>query len=118
MPAFDIKKVQLPAEAGDGFRVLVDRLWPRGVSKEHAALDEWQKDLAPSVALRKWFDHDPARFEESSGLYVDELKESAIVDAFLEASKGRQTTLLYAAHDPAFNHAVVLARYLNRHARR
>ena len=114
MPVFAIKRIHEAPEPSDGRRVLVDRLWPRGVSKDRAALDEWQKDLAPSVELRQWFDHDPARFKEFSAHYLDELRGNPAVDTFLADVRGRHTTLLYAAKDPGINHAVVLARYLNR----
>jgi uncharacterized protein YeaO (DUF488 family) len=113
MPVFAIKRIHEAPEPTDGRRVLVDRLWPRGVSKDRAALDDWQKDIAPSVELRQWFDHDPARFKEFSALYLDELRANPAAHAFLAHVNGQHTTLLYAAKDPAINHAVVLARYLN-----
>jgi uncharacterized protein YeaO (DUF488 family) len=114
MPVFAIKRIHEAPEPADGRRVLVDRLWPRGVSKDRAALDDWAKELAPSVELRQWFDHEPARFKEFSAHYLDELRANPAVDVFLAGVHGRHTTLLYAAKDPAINHAVVLARYLNR----
>ena len=114
MPVFAIKRIHEAPEPSEGWRVLVDRLWPRGVSKDRAALDDWQKDLAPSVELRQWFDHDPARFKEFSAHYLNELRANPVVDVFLADVHGRHTTLLYAAKDPAINHAVVLARHLNR----
>ena len=114
MPVFAIKRIHEMPGPSDGLRILVDRLWPRGVSKVRAALDDWKKDLAPSVELRQWFDHDPARFKEFSAHYLDELRANPAVGVFLADVHGRHTTLLYAAKDPAINHAVVLARYLNR----
>jgi uncharacterized protein YeaO (DUF488 family) len=114
MPVFTTKRIHDAPTPSDGRRVLIDRLWPRGVSKERAALDDWQKDLAPSAELRQWFNHEPARFKEFSAHYIDELRANPGVDAFLADVHGRHTTLLYAAKDPAINHAVVLARYLNR----
>lgn len=114
MPVFAIKRIHESPEPSDGHRVLVDRLWPRGVSKDRAALDEWQKDLAPSVELRQWFNHEPARFKEFSAYYLKELRSNPAVDVFLAGIHGRHATLLYGAKDPAINHAVVLARYLNR----
>jgi len=114
MPVFATKRIHETPEPSDGHRVLVDRLWPRGVSKVRAALDDWKKDLAPSVELRRWFDHDPARFKEFSAHYLDELRANPAVDAFLADVNGRHTTLLYAAKDPEINHALVLLRYLNR----
>ena len=107
-----IKRVyEAPAEA-DGVRVLVDRLWPRGTTKERAAIDIWAKDVAPSPDLRKWFDHQPERFEQFADAYRKELAVSPAPAALLAELRGRHATLLYGAHDPAINHAVVLAAYL------
>jgi uncharacterized protein YeaO (DUF488 family) len=98
----------------DGLRILVDRLWPRGLSKEAAALDLWAKDVAPTPALRKWFDHRPERFAEFKRRYRDELKGNpALPDVLAQIGK-RKATLLYAARDPAINHAVVLAEVLSK----
>lgn len=95
------------------FRVLVDRLWPRGVSKERAALDLWAKDIAPSPDLRTWFGHKPERFKEFSVRYTAELRTNPALPAFLdEIKKHAHVTLLYGAKDPAVNHAVVLLRFL------
>jgi uncharacterized protein YeaO (DUF488 family) len=105
-----IKRAYEPPSAKDGTRILVDRLWPRGVSKAKAALDGWDKDVAPSPALRKWFDHKPERFQEFSRRYRAELKHNPAV-ADLRALKGK-VTLIYGARDPAINHAVVLAKVL------
>jgi len=108
-----IKRVYDPPAAGDGQRILVDRLWPRGVSKEAAALDEWFKDIAPSPELRKWFGHQPERFAAFSERYRAELaaNEEAVDHVKALLAKG-DVTLLYAAHDPACNHALVLAEFL------
>ncbi len=109
----EIKRVHEPATAGDGVRVLVDRLWPRGVSKEAAGLDEWFKDLAPSPQLRKWFNHDPERWNEFQRRYRSELdKRTARVDVLAALGDTKKLTLLYAAKDEAFNNAVVLCDYL------
>jgi uncharacterized protein YeaO (DUF488 family) len=98
----------------DGLRILVDRLWPRGLSKEAAALDLWAKDVAPTPSLRKWFDHRPERFAEFKRRYRDELKGNpALPDVLAQIGK-RKATLLYAAKDPAINHAVVLAEVLSK----
>lgn len=99
--------------AEDGTRVLVDRLWPRGLKKTDAAIDHWAKDLAPSTELRKWFGHDPARWEEFRRRYSEELSEHREDIARLRdlARKGR-ITLVYAAHDEAHNDAVVLREIL------
>jgi uncharacterized protein YeaO (DUF488 family) len=107
-----IKRVYDKPDATDGTRILVDRLWPRGLSKKKAALDGWNKDVAPSPALRKWFDHRPERFVEFRKRYRAELKGNASV-AELRAVKGK-LTLLYGAKDPNINHAVVLASVLKR----
>lgn len=116
---FEIKRIYDPAEHGDGFRVLVDRLWPRGVSKQRAALDEWLPEIAPSPALRKWFHQDHGRWPEFARRYRVELRAQA---AQLQALRGRATqqrvTLLYGARDNHNNHAVVLRAVLRRAARR
>lgn len=91
-------------------RILVDRLWPRGLSKAKAALDGWNKKVAPSPELRKWFGHKPERFAEFSKRYRAELKNNPAV-AEIKALKGK-VTLVYGARDPAINHAVVLAKVL------
>ncbi|HEY4144397.1 DUF488 domain-containing protein [Pinirhizobacter sp.] len=114
MPVFAIKRIHETPDPSDGHRVLVDRLWPRGVSKARAALDDWRKDIAPSVELRQWFNHEPERFEEFSAHYLAELRADPAVDVFLTDIHGKHTTLLYAAKDPDINHAVVLMRYLNK----
>lgn len=109
-----IKRIYAPAEPEDGYRVLVDRLWPRGVSRERAALDLWMKDIAPSPALRTWFGHDPARFSEFRHRYIAELDANAEAVGALLAVCGRPgaVTLLYAAKDPSVNHALVLRDYM------
>lgn len=109
-----IKRAYEPASAADGYRILVDRLWPRGVSKEHAALDEWMKDIAPSPDLRTWWAHDPARMGEFTVRYDTELDENTTaVQHLLDVANAQDTvTLVYAAHDPAVNHAVVLQRFI------
>lgn len=97
----------------DGYRVLVDRLWPRGVKKQELEIDEWHKDIAPSTELRQWFNHDPDRFAEFSAKYQHELSRSSAPRQLLERANGSdQLTLVYAAKDPAINHAVVLRDYL------
>jgi uncharacterized protein YeaO (DUF488 family) len=110
MRSVAIKRAYDPPSSDDGTRILVDRLWPRGLSKAKAMLDGWNKDVAPSPALRKWFDHRPERFAEFSKRYRAELKGNPAV-ADLRATKGK-LTLLYAARDLAINHAVVLAQVL------
>lgn len=105
-----IKRAYQPAEKEDGLRILVDRLWPRGVSKEKAELDIWLKDIAPSNELRKWFAHDPERWQEFRERYREELKNKKTFLSYirdLEKENGI-VTLIYAAKDEEHNHAVVL----------
>lgn len=113
MKTIQIKRVYDAASKSDGYRVLVDRIWPRGVSKEEAQLDEWQKDLAPSTELRKWFDHDPDKFEDFSDKYKKELKTKTedLKELVLKA-KTQTLTLLYGAKDTEHNQAVVLKEIL------
>jgi uncharacterized protein YeaO (DUF488 family) len=109
-----IKRVYDSPAAADGFRVLVDRLWPRGVTKQAAHVDLWLKDAAPTPPLRQWFNHDPARFDEFKEKYRQELAGNAAVNDLLKlARENPAVTLLYAAKDPAHNHAIVLLEYLN-----
>jgi uncharacterized protein YeaO (DUF488 family) len=113
---FVIKRVYEDASRTDGLRVLVDRLWPRGLTKASAHLDDWRQDLAPSPTLRKWFGHDPERFPEFSARYEKELAGNKAVDPFLLEVVGKRVSLLYAAKDSVVNHANVLQRYLmSRH---
>lgn len=115
MTKFAIKRIYETAENSDGYRVLVDRLWPRGVSKERAALDEWAKDIAPSTELRKWFGHDPAKFSEFSKRYIEEIKQNPNAPGILENWRAhKMVTLLYGARSEADNEAVVLLDYLNK----
>jgi uncharacterized protein YeaO (DUF488 family) len=107
------KRIYDPPDRGDGYRVLIDHVWPRGVSHERARLDEWARDLAPSDELRKWFDHVPARFAEFRVRYRDELAAQSERLDELRCHSGRgRLTILYAARDPEHNNAVVLAELL------
>ncbi len=109
-----IKRTYEPRARGDGRRVLVERLWPRGIKKEVLAADAWLKDVAPSTALRKWFDHRVERWEEFRRRYKKELSENPEAwQPILEASRRGTVTLLYAAHDTLHNGALVLCDYLN-----
>ncbi|WP_045836414.1 DUF488 domain-containing protein [Hyphomicrobium sp. 99] len=104
-----LKRAYEPAATDDGVRILVDRLWPRGVSKEKAALDEWEKDIAPSTELRQWFGHDPARWPEFKRRYRDELRQHTdILKRIRALTKTHTVTLVYSAHDEEHNDAVVL----------
>ena len=104
------KRVYDPADADDGHRVLIDHVWPRGVSRERARLDEWARELAPSDELRTWFDHVPVRFGEFRSRYRDELaaQPERVDDLRRRAASGR-LTIVYAARDREHNNAVVLA---------
>jgi uncharacterized protein YeaO (DUF488 family) len=108
-----IKRVYEPPAETDGQRVLVDRLWPRGIAKEKAGLSLWLKEIAPSTELRKWFDHDPAKWAEFQKRFRAELNDNGEAVAELRnlVAKGK-VTLLYSAHDEEHNNAVVLAAYL------
>jgi uncharacterized protein YeaO (DUF488 family) len=113
--AFDIavKRIYAPPERSDGQRVLVDRVWPRAVSKDNAALELWLKEVAPSAGLRKWFGHKPERWAEFEKRYRRELDANVEAVARLRAMLGRgKVTLLYGSQDEAHNNAVVLAAYL------
>ena len=112
------KRVYAAPERGDGYRVLIDRLWPRGISRERAKLDEWARELAPSTELRRWFGHDPDRFGEFRTRYRRELRAHADqLGRLRERARAGPLTLLYGARDTEHNDAVVLAEVL-REARR
>ncbi len=108
------KRVYEPAAPSDGYRVLIDRLWPRGVSHERAELDAWERDLAPSTELREWFGHDPDRFEEFRSRYVEELRLHRVKLTELRRRARDTLTLVYSARDTENNDAVVLAEVLRR----
>jgi uncharacterized protein YeaO (DUF488 family) len=108
-----LKRVYEPAEPSDGYRVLVERLWPRGVAKEAAKLDHWAKEVAPSTALRTWFAHDPERFEEFRRRYIAELEDvEESVAALRKRARGRPVTLVFSSKEARFNNAVVLKELL------
>lgn len=111
----NLKRVYEPPAAEDGTRILVDRLWPRGLTKEKARVDLWLKDIAPSTELRKWFGHDPARWAEFKRRYRAELSHDTeqVAQLKAETKKGR-VTLVYGARDEEHNDAVVLLDYLTR----
>jgi len=109
-----IKRVYEKPDPKDGFRILVDRLWPRGLTKEKAAVNLWLKDIAPSTELRKWFGHDPEKWKEFQKKYLKELKENKeAVDTLKEHLKKGTVTLLYAAKDEAHNEAEMLKDYFS-----
>lgn len=108
-----IKRIYESAAADDGMRILVDRLWPRGIRKDQAAFDRWVRDIAPSDALRQWFGHDPVRWPEFRERYAEELRGHAELLRELRAlAREGPITLLYSAHDEAHNNAVVIREAL------
>lgn len=107
-----LKRAYEPAAESDGMRVLVDRLWPRGLDKQHAAIDEWLKELAPSAELRKWFGHEPERWDEFRQRYAAELAGNETLERLRALARQQHVTLVYAAHDEAHNNAVALRDYL------
>jgi uncharacterized protein YeaO (DUF488 family) len=112
-----VRRVYEEAKDDDGLRVLVDRIWPRGVTKVKAALDEWCKDVAPSTRLRKWYGHDPAKFSEFTRRYSVELKQvkrGRALEHLRQMADDRRLTLLTGTKNPEISEAAVLARILNR----
>lgn len=108
-----LKRAYEPAEPSDGTRILIDRLWPRGVSKDKAALDDWMKDIAPSTGLREWFGHDPAKWAEFQRRYRVELAQhGAELQQIRDLAKKHKVTLVYSAHDEQHNDAIVLREVL------
>ncbi|MGR1083115.1 DUF488 domain-containing protein [Olegusella massiliensis] len=110
------KRIYEPVKETDGFRILVDRLWPRGIKREHAQIDLWVKEIAPSNELRKWFAHDPAKYDVFEKRYRQELASNPASKKFnnlcLQKIKDQNITLLYAAKDEQYNHAVVIKQWL------
>jgi uncharacterized protein YeaO (DUF488 family) len=109
--AVQIKRVYESPGPGDGYRVLVDRLWPRGLSKEKAGVDEWAREIAPSDSLRNWFGHDPSRWAEFRERYRKELEEPVrrrVLETLKERARSGNLTLVYGAKDTVHNQAVVL----------
>ena len=108
-PDIRVKRAYLPPAPEDGVRILVDRLWPRGVSKSEAAIDRWMKDLAPSNELRRWFGHDPSRWDEFRRRYEAELSDRAeLMDELRAVARKGRLTLVFGARDELHNQAVVL----------
>lgn len=104
-----LKRIYEPARDDDGARILVDRLWPRGISKQKAALADWMKEAAPSAELRQWFGHDPARWDDFRKRYRAELKNNPCVAALRAMARQGMVTLVYGAQDEQHNQAIVLA---------
>jgi uncharacterized protein YeaO (DUF488 family) len=116
--SIDIKRVYEEFSPNDGFRILVDRLWPRGVKKESANIDLWLKNIAPSPELRKWFCHDPALFDTFKKKYLEELtndpEKMEAVDLVQKKLQDGNVTLVYGAKDPIHNQAVVLKEFFKK----
>ncbi len=114
-----LKRAYEPTSPDDGARILIDRLWPRGLSKEKAALDEWMKEIAPSTELRQWFGHDPERWPEFQRRYRAELRQhTEELDRIRALAKKQRVTLVYSAHDEEHNDAIVLKDVLLEGVRR
>jgi len=112
-----IKRIYEPYSPDDGYRILIDRLWPRGIRKEDARIDIWLKEIAPTTTLRKWFDHDPAKWDEFRQKYHAELDKSAAVDELLSyVHNHKVVSLLFAAKEEKYNHAIVLLQFINNHS--
>lgn len=112
---FETKRVYEKPARNDGTRVLIDRLWPRGLKKEEAAIDYWMKEIAPSDTLRKWFAHKEERWQEFKSRYMKELKEkNELLKQLIDLGKNKKVTLLYAAKDEERNNAQVLLDILNK----
>ena len=116
-----IKRAYEPADQSDGYRVLIDRLWPRGVSRSRAHLDAWAKEIAPSVKLRKWYGHDPSKWKEFKTRYLRELRApgaKAVIDDLVRRAKRGRVTLIYASRDPEISDVAVLREKLKRGLRK
>jgi uncharacterized protein YeaO (DUF488 family) len=115
VPRLRVRRIYDPPDPGDGVRILVDRLWPRGLAKHHARIDFWAKDAAPSDALRHWYQHDPGRWDEFRRRYAAELDANAeAVTALRRRIGGAAATLLFSAKEVEYNNAVALKEYLER----
>lgn len=121
MKELRIKRIYEAIEEQDGYRVLTDRLWPRGIAKAKAAIDLWEKTAAPSTELREWFGHIPERFPEFTERYLQELEDNSDATKFVELCQKQleksNVTLLYGAKDEVHNQAVVLQNFINQHLR-
>ena len=110
-----IKRAYEEPDEADGFRILVDRLWPRGVTKEKASLDLWLKEIAPSTELRKWFGHDPEKWSGFRDRYETELRHNGeLIETIIDKAKEGTVTLIYGARDEEHNEALVLKQYLEK----
>lgn len=106
------KRVYEPAEDSDGIRILIDRLWPRGLKKKEVKIDSWMKSIAPSNELRKWFAHDPSKWDEFKRRYYNEIKDKDGYRLLLRLAKDKNITLVYSAKEEAFNNATALKTFI------
>lgn len=114
MKQVQIKRIYEPPEPGDGFRILIDRIWPRGMKKEAAAIDVWMKEVSPSADLRKWFNHEPGKWSAFSKAYKAELRKSTALNELIrDIEKHKKVTLLYSAKNEQYNQAVALQQFIN-----
>ncbi len=112
-----LKRVYAEASSEDGKRILVERLWPRGLKKEDAKIDEWAKDVAPSTELRKWYSHDPAKWEQFKKKYWEELDEKRdLVSKLVKESRGKKVTFVFASKEEKLNNAAALKEYIEKRA--
>jgi uncharacterized protein YeaO (DUF488 family) len=112
-PMIKVKRIYEPHTAGDGYRILVDRLWPRGIKRETANINSWMKEIAPSTELRKWFDHDPGKWKSFLSKYKAELEHSPLFAELKSLTeKHKKITLLYGSRDEQYNQAVALKSFL------
>jgi len=120
MTTIRVKRVYEPPSAADGFRILVDRLWPRGLSREHAHIDAWLKTVSPSNELRRWFNHDPARWDAFKTRYFAELEAepAAVAELTRLVDHHRTVSLLFGAREERFNNAHALAEFLEARRRK
>jgi uncharacterized protein YeaO (DUF488 family) len=110
-----VKRVYEKTEKSDGLRALVDRLWPRGISKEKAGIERWLRELSPSTELRRWYGHDPARWEEFKARYFAELdRQGEAIAELVDRARAGTVTLLYGSREKRLNNAVALKEYLER----
>jgi uncharacterized protein YeaO (DUF488 family) len=115
----DLKRVYDPPANSDGRRILVDRIWPRGITKADLQIDAWLKDLAPTTELRKWFGHDPAKWDEFRKRYAGELEQrSEALEELVEKARAGRVTLVFSAKDTEHNNAVALREHLERRLKR
>ncbi len=117
--SLNLKRAYDSVSANDGYRILVDRLWPRGVSQEHAAIDLWAKKITPTADIRKAFHHEPDKFPDFKKQYLSELEKNPDMSAFIQTVSDRlkkgNVTFVYAAKDPVYNHVVILKEYVEKH---